>query len=152
MSFRPVSGPMLRQSALLASAAALIVISPISAVRAQYIYEDGGDLAMRREARLTPQQQEQLFRARKSWKRQSHNRRISILEKEKRCIDNARNPQSFKACIDKKREARRALRADYRAYINPVRRQVGLAPIEPKQNDRRQGKGKGKGNRNGRRA
>ena len=58
MSFRPVSGPMLRQSALLASAAALIVISPISAVRAQYIYEDGGDLAMRREARqLTPQQQ-----------------------------------------------------------------------------------------------
>jgi len=152
MSFRPVSGPMLRQSALLASAAALIVISPISAVRAQYIYEDGGDLAMRREARLTPQQQEQLFRARKSWKRQSHNRRISILEKEKRCIDNARNPQSFKACIDKKREARRALRADYRAYINPVRRQVGLPPIEPKQNDRRQGKGKGKGNRNGRRA
>jgi len=148
MSFRPVSGPMLRQSALLASAAALIVISPISAVRAQYIYEDGGDLAMRREARLTPQQQEQLFRARKSWKRQSHNRRISILEKEKRCIDNARNPQSFKACIDKKREARRALRADYRAYINPVRRQVGLPPIEPKQNDRRQGKG----NRNGRRA
>ena len=153
MSFRPVSGPMLRQSALLASAAALIVISPISAVRAQYIYEDGGDLAMRREARqLTPQQQEELFRARKSWKRQSHNRRISILEKEKRCIDNARNPQSFKACIDKKREARRALRADYRAYINPVRRQVGLPPIEPKQNDRRQGKGKGKGNRNGRRA
>ena len=152
MSFRPVSRPMLRQSALLASAAALIVISPISAVRAQYIYEDGGDLAMRREARLTPQQQEQLFRARKSWKRQSHNRRISILEKEKRCIDNARNPQSFKACIDKKREARRALRADYRAYINPVRRQVGLPPIEPKQNDRRQGKGKGKGNRNGRRA
>jgi len=152
MSFRSVSRPMLRQSALLASAAALIVISPISAVRAQYIYEDGGDLAMRREARLTPQQQEQLFRARKSWKRQSHNRRISILEKEKRCIDNARNPQSFKACIDKKREARRALRADYRAYINPVRRQVGLPPIEPKQNDRRQGKGKGKGNRNGRRA
>ena len=150
MSFRPVSGPMLRQSALLASAAALIVISPISAVRAQYIYEDGSDLAMRREARLTPQQQEQLFRARKSWKRQSHNRRISILEREKRCIDNARSPQSFKGCIDNKREARRALHADYRAYINPVRRQVGLPPLQEKQNDRRQGKAKGK--RDGRRA
>lgn len=152
MSFPPVSRQMLRQSALFASAAAFIVISPISAVRAQYIYDDGADLSMRREVRLTPQQQEKLFRARKSWKRQSHNRRISILEKEKRCIDNARNLQSFKACIDKKREARRALRADYRAYINPVRRQVGLPPIEPKQNDRRQGKGKGKGNGQGRRA
>ena len=153
MSLFPFSRPTLRQSALLASAAALIVISPNSAVRAQYIYEDGSDLAMRREAqRLTPQQQEELFRARKTWKRQSFNRRISILEKEKRCIDNARNPQSFKACIDNKREARRALRADYRSYINPVRRQVGLAPLEPKQNDRRQGKGKGKGNRDGRKA
>ena len=148
MSFRPVSRPMLRQSALLASAAALIVISPISAVRAQYIYEDGSDLAMRREAqRLTPQQQDVLFRARKSWKRQSYKRRISILENWKRCIDNASNPQSFKECKNKKRQARRALSADHRAYINPVRQQVGLPPLQEKQKDRRQGKGKGKGRR-----
>ena len=101
---------------------------------------------MRREARLTPKQQEQLFRAKKSWKRQSYNRRISILEKEKRCIAQANNLQSYRDCVQKKRESRRALNADYRAYINPVRRQVGLPPIEDKQ------KGGQKGDRKGRRA
>ena len=146
MPSRLFTGKALRRSALLASAAAIVAVGPISAVRAQYIYDDGGDLSMRREARLTPKQQEELFRAKKSWKRQSYNRRVSILEKEKRCIDNARTPESFGRCIEKKRDSRRALRADYRAYINPVRRRVGLPPLEDKQ------AGRQKGDRKGRRA
>ena len=146
MSARLFSATALRRSALLASAAAILAVGPASAVRAQYIYDDGGDLSMRREARLTPKQQEELFRAKKSWKRQSYNRRVSILEKEKRCIDNARTPESFGRCIEKKRDSRRALRADYRAYINPVRRRVGLPPLEDKQ------AGRQKGDRKGRRA
>ncbi len=146
MPKRLFTGKALRRSALLASAAAILAVGPISVVRAQYIYDDGGDLSMRREARLTPEQQEELFRAKKSWKRQSFNRRISILEKEKRCIGQANNLQSYKGCVQKKRESRRALNADYRAYINPVRRQVGLPPIEDKQ------KGRQKGDRKGRRA
>ena len=146
MSARLFTAKALSRSALFASAAVILAVGPISAVRAQYIYDDGGDLSMRREARLTPQQQEELFRAKKSWKRQSYNRRVSILEKEKRCIEKASNPQSFSDCVQKKRESRRALRADYRAYINPVRRRVGLPPIEDKQS------GGKKGDRKGRRA
>ena len=146
MSAQFFRGNALRRSALLASAAAILAVGPVSAVRAQYIYDDDGELSMRREARLTPKQQEELFRAKKSWKRQSFNRRISILEKEKRCISQANNLQSYKDCVQKKRESRRALNADYRAYINPVRRRVGLPPIEDKQ------KGTQKGDRKGRRA
>ena len=146
MSASFFSGNPWRRSALLASAAAILAVGPISAVQAQYIFDDASDVSMRREARLTPKQQEQLFRAKKSWKRQSYNRRISILEKEKRCIGQANNLQSYRNCVQQKRESRRALNADYRAFINPVRRQVGLPPIEDKQ------KGGQKGDRKGRRA
>ena len=130
------------RAGLLASATAVMAsVIPMDSVQAQYVYGDsyGYDQAMRRESRLTPQQQEEMFRARKSWKRRSFNRRISILETEKRCIDGARNASAFKSCLKQRKEARQALRSDYRAYINPVRQRVGLPPIEKRKGGRRDG-------------
>ena len=137
----------LQKAGMLTAAAALIsVCSPMLPAQAQYVYGNDVQQALRRENQLTPKQREEMFRARKSWRRESYKRRKSILETERRCIDDARSMDAFLACRKQEKASKRALRSEFRAYINPVRRRVGLPPLEEKQNDRR------KGNRNGRRA
>ena len=138
----------LSRAGLLTAAAALITVcSPLPSAQAQYVYGDDVQQALRRDNQLTPQQREELFRARKSWRRDTYNRRQSALETERRCINKARNMDAFLVCRKELKDAKRTLRSEYRAYINPVRRQVGLPPLEEKQNDRRKGKGKNEGRR-----
>lgn len=122
---------------LAAAAAILASLTPLGAAQAQYVYGQDVQQAVRRESRLTPKQKEQMFRAHKAWKSQSYKRRIAILERDKRCSDNATNASEFGVCKRKRQEARRALGADRRAYLNPVRRKVGLPPLEAPQRGRR---------------
>ena len=137
----------LSRAGMLTAAAALITVcSPMPPVQAQYVYGDDVQQALRRDKELTPKQREEMFRARKSWRKDTYRRRQSIMETERRCVNDARNMDAFLACRKQEKAAKRALRSEFRAYINPVRRRVGLPPLEEKQNDRR------KGNREGRRA
>merc|ERR1711939_687261 len=90
----------------LASAAAVMAaITPLGSAQAQYVYGQDVQTAAKRESRLSPKQQEQMFRAHKTWKSQSYKRRISILERDKRCSDNANNAADFNVCKRKRKEA-----------------------------------------------
>ena len=85
----------------------------------------------------TPEQREDMFRARKSWRKNTYKRRESILETERRCVNDARTMDAFEACRNETKNSKRALRAEFRDYINPLRRRVGLPPLEEKRNMRR---------------
>ena len=122
---------------LSATAALITVCSPMLPVQAQYVYGDDVQQALRRYNKLTPEQREDMFRARKSWRKNTYKRRESILETERRCVNDARTMGAFEACRNETKNSKRALRAEFRAYINPVRRRVGLPPLEEKRNMRR---------------
>ncbi|WP_413441881.1 hypothetical protein [Synechococcus sp. MIT S1220] len=134
------------RAGLLASITALVTaLNPIAPAQAQYIYGDGYQQAKQGETRLTPNQREKLFRARKAWMKQSYKRRISILERERRCVDKSKAAAEFRQCKLAKKEARRELSADRRAYINPVRRSVGLPALQaPPPSRERKGRGNGR--------
>ena len=128
----------LSRAGMLSAAAALITVSsPMLPVQAQYVYGDDVQQALRRYNKLNPEQREEMFRARKSWRKDTYKRRQSILETERRCVNNARTMDAFIGCRDEFRNSKRALRAEFLAYINPVRSRFGLPPIEEKQNKRR---------------
>lgn len=106
------------------------IAAPMAPASAQYVYEDGMQLAMRRDDDLSAEQRNELFKARRSWKQSSFNRRVGILQSELNCINRAADADASKICRQNKNKARRELRADYLAEINPVRRRVGLPPLE----------------------
>ena len=57
----------------------LIVFScaaPMAPASAEYIYGDGMELAMRRDNGPSAAQRDELFRARRSWKQSSFDRRV----------------------------------------------------------------------------
>ena len=128
----------LSRAGMLSAAAALITVcSPMLPVQAQYVYGDDVQQALRRDNKLTPEQREDMFRARKSWRKNTYKRRESILETERRCVNDARTMDAFEACRKETKNSKRALRAEFRDYINPLRRRVGLPPLEEKRNMRR---------------
>ena len=109
---------------------ALSIAAPMLPASAQYIYDDGMDVALRGDSRLSAAQRDELFRARRSWKQTSFDRRFGILQSEQNCINRAADAEAFMSCRQDKNRARRELRADYLAAINPVRRRVGLPPLK----------------------
>ena len=128
--------PLGRLGLIASSVAVLTALAPLPPLQAQYVYGDSDPVALRREQRLSERQKDELFRAYKSWKQRSYNQRVSIMDKERRCIDGARNHMDFRSCIRDTKEARQALREDKRSYLNPVRRRVGLPPLQEKPRSR----------------
>ena len=108
----------------------LSIAAPMVPASAQYLYGQGNDGVMRRANRLSATQRDQLFRARRSWKQNSFDRRVGILRSELSCLNRARDADAFRVCQQDKTRARRELRADYLAEINPVRIRVGLPLLE----------------------
>ena len=108
----------------------LTIAEPMLPASAQYIYDDGTDVAMRRDNGLSAAQRDELFRARRSWKQSSFDRRVGILRSEQRCINRAADADASRICRQDKNRARQQLRSEYLAEINPVRRRVGLPPLE----------------------
>ena len=109
---------------------ALSIAAPMLPASAQYIYDDGMDVVLRGDSRLSAAQRDELFRARRSWKQTSFDRRVGILRSEQNCINRAADADAFVSCRQDKNRARRELRADYLAAINPVRRRVGLPALK----------------------
>ena len=108
----------------------LSIAAPMVPASAQYLYGKGNDGVMRRANRLSATQRDQLFRAKRSWKQNSFDRRVGILRSELSCLNRARDPDACRVCQQDKTRARRELRADYLAEINPVRIRVGLPLLE----------------------
>ena len=106
------------------------IAAPLAPASAQYVYDDAMEVAMRRDISLSPEQQNELFKARRSWKQSSFDRRVGILQSELNCINRAADANASRICRQNKNRARRELRAEYLAEINPVRRRVGLPPLE----------------------
>ena len=67
-----------------------------------------------------------LFQARKTWSKDSYRRRLDLLQSHQRCIDAATSRDAMKQCRQQKKQARRSLKQDHRAYMNKVRNQLGL--------------------------
>ena len=61
------------------------IAAPMAPASAQYVYDDGMQLAMRRDDDLSAEQRNELFKARRSWKQSSFNRRVGILQSELNC-------------------------------------------------------------------
>ena len=106
------------------------IAAPMAPASAQYIYDEGMEVAMRRDNDLSAEQRNELFKARRSWKQSSFDRRVGILQSELNCINRAADADASRVCRQNKKRARRELRAAYLAEINPVRRRVGLPPLE----------------------
>jgi len=128
--------PLGRLGLIASSVAVLTAMAPLPPLQAQYVYGDSDPVALRREQRLSARQKDELFRAYKSWKQRSYKQRVSIIDMERRCIDGARNHIDFRSCIRDTKLARQALRDEKRSYLNPVRRRVGLPPLQEKPRSR----------------
>ena len=108
---------------LTASAAASPAAGPIRIVKTPM-------LLWRRQEQLSDEQRKALFQAQKRWKQTSYSSRAAVMQKEKQCVDRATSKLAFKQCLKQTRLSRSALREQYYAYINPIRQQLGLAPLE----------------------
>ena len=87
-------------------------------------------LLWRRQEQLSDQQREALFQAQRRWKQTSYSSRAALMQQEKQCVDRATSKLAFKRCLKQTRQSRSALREQYYAYINPIRQELGLAPLE----------------------
>ena len=85
---------------------------------------------------LSAEQSQALFQARKSWSKDSYQRRLELLQSRQRCIDAAASADALKTCRQDMKKARKSLKQDYRAYMNEVRNQLGL----PARNGKRDAK------------
>ena len=83
----------------------------------------------------TPEQDQVLFQARKTWSKDSYQRRLDLLKSHQRCIDAAASREAMKQCRQQKKQARKSLKKDYRAYMKKVRNQLGLPPRTGKKRD-----------------
>ena len=75
---------------------------------------------------LSPEQSQVLFQARKTWAKDNYQRRLELLQSQQRCIDAAASADALKTCRRQMKKARKSLNQDYRAYVNKVRKQLGL--------------------------
>ena len=71
----------------------------------------------------TPEQDNVLFEARKTWSKDNYQRRLDLLQSHQRCIDAAASREAMKSSAEK---ARKSLKQDYRAYMNKVWNKLGL--------------------------
>ena len=78
------------------------------------------------ERHLSPEQSQALFQARKTWAKDSYQRRQELLQSQQRCIFAAASENALKACRREMKKARKSLKKDYRAHMNKVRNQLGL--------------------------
>ena len=85
----------------------------------------------------TPEQDAALLQARKTWSKDSYQRRLDLLKSHQRCIDAAASRDALKQCRQQKKQARKSLRKDHRAYMNKVRNQLGLPEKTGKKRDAR---------------
>ena len=76
--------------------------------------------------KLSIEQKQKLFDARKAWEIKSHDRRIEILQEAQRCIKEADNPFDYRICEKAEGEARRSLRKEAHAYFSATQKSVGL--------------------------
>ena len=77
--------------------------------------------------KLSIEQRQELFDARKAWEIKSHDRRIEILQEAQRCIKAADNPFDYRICEKAEGEARRSLRKEALAYFNSTQKSMGLS-------------------------
>ena len=87
-------------------------------------------LLWRRQEQLSDEQRQALFQAQKRWKQTSYSSRAALMQQEKQCVDRASSTLALKRCLKQTRQSRSVLREQYYAYINPIRQQLGLAPLE----------------------
>ena len=83
----------------------------------------------------TPEQDTALFQARKTWSKDSYQRRLDLLQSHQRCINAAASKDAMKQCRQQKKQARKSLKQDHRAYMNKVRNQLGLPENTGKKRD-----------------
>ena len=83
----------------------------------------------------TPEQATALFQARKTWSKDSYQRRLALMRTHQRCVDAAASAEALKVCRQEKKKARKSLKQDHRAYMNKVRNQLGL----PENNGKKRG-------------
>ena len=83
----------------------------------------------------TPEQDTALFQARKTWSKDSYQRRLDLLQSHQRCTDAAASKDAMKQCRQQKKQARKSLKHDHRAYMNKVRNQLGLPENTGKKRD-----------------
>ena len=87
------------------------------------------------ERHLSPEQSQALFQARKTWSKDSYQRRLDLLQSHQRCINAAASKDAMKQCRQQKKQALKSLKQDHRAYMNKVRNQLGLPENTGKKRD-----------------
>ena len=75
---------------------------------------------------LSQDKEQALVQAHKNWSQQTHNQRLELMQRSQRCVDAAQSISALKDCRKRHKQARRSLRQDRRAYLNQVKKDVGL--------------------------
>ena len=98
-------------------------VSVLTLASAPVVAYEGGS-----RPKLSSEQKQELFAARRAWEIKSHDRRIAILQEAQRCIKAAKDRSAYKVCEKAEGEARRALRKEARETLNATRIKLGLEP------------------------
>ena len=82
--------------------------------------------AAQKSPKRTPAQEQALVEAHKNWFQKTYNQRLALMQSSQRCVDAAESSRALKDCRKQKKQARKSLQQDRRAYLNQVREDVGL--------------------------
>lgn len=86
------------------------------------------------ESRLTPQQQERLFPEQKALWLKHARARIAALQSGERCVQAARNAESFRSCLKQERQSNMTLRRSHWAEMRALLARYGIQmPEKPEQ-------------------
>ena len=83
----------------------------------------------------SPEQDTALFQARKTWSKDSYQRRLDLLQSHQRGVDAAASQDAMKQCRQQRKKARKSVKQDHRAYMNKVSNQLGLPESTGKKRD-----------------
>jgi hypothetical protein len=78
------------------------------------------------QRRLSPEQRQEMFQARRDLERRSHAARIAILQEADRCIASANTWDAFQTCERQEQQARERFKADIRSEAQALRARFGL--------------------------
>ena len=116
----------MKRSALSLALLALLVVPGVESSR-----------SVQAASKRSQDQEQALVQARKNWSKQTYNQRLELMQRSQRCVDAAQSSRALKDCRKQKKQARKSIQQDRRAYLNQVREYVGL-PARPKKKRRKQ--------------
>ena len=84
---------------------------------------------LQEESKLTDNQKQQLFEARRDWALSSYDQRLALIKSGQNCLESAQTFDAGKTCRQKQQQALQQLLEQSRQAMNSERQRLGLSPL-----------------------